>query len=205
MNSWNAWLDVLPLWAALLPLGGYLLLLAAAHARRRPTVVSGTWDGILLALGLVGLAVAGPLGLVRPAVGSSLWGWLIAALIFGLVVALCILAARPRLVIYNISPEQLRPLVAEVVAALDADARWAGTTVALPARRLQLHLDGAGGMRCSSVIAGGERAAHETWTEFGRRLRQAMGRLRVRPSPWAWAFAAAAAGVLTSAAWAAFR
>lgn len=201
----SAWLDSLPLWAALLPLAGYLLLLAAAHARRRPTVVSGTWDGILLAAAVAGLAVAGPLALVRPAVGSSLWGWLIAALVFSLVVAVCILAARPRLVIYNVSAEQLRPLVAEVVAALDADARWAGTTVALPARRLQLHLDGAGGMRCSSVIAGGERAAHAAWTEFARRLRQALGRLRVRPSPWAWAFAMAAAGVLGCSAWAAFR
>jgi hypothetical protein len=60
-------------------------------------------------------------------------------------------------------------------------------------------------MRCSSVIAGGERAAHAAWTEFGRRLRQALGRLRVRPSPWAWAFATAAAAVLAAAAWAAFR
>lgn len=201
----NAWLDALPLWAALLPLGGYLLLLTAAHARRRPTVVSGVWDGILLAAAVAGLAVAGPLGLVRPAVGSSLWGWLIAALIFSLVVAVCILAARPRLVVYNVSAEQLRPLVAEVVAALDTDARWAGATVVLPARRLQLHLDGAGGMRCSSVIASGERATHEAWTEFGRRLRQGLGRLRVRPSPWSWAFAAAATGVLAGAAWAAIR
>lgn len=204
MNTWNAWLDSLPLWAALLPLGGYLLLLAVAHARRRPTVISGTWDGILLAAAVAGLAVAGPLALVRPAVGSSLWGWLIVALVFSLVVAVCILAARPRLVIYNISAEQLRPLVAEVVTALDADTRWAGTTAALPARRLQLHLDG-GAMRCSSVIASGERAAHEAWTEFSRRLRQALGRLRVRPSPWAWAFAVAAVGVFGGAAWAALR
>ena len=58
----SAWLDSLPLWAALLPLAGYLLLLAAAHARRRPTVVSGTWDGILLAVGLAGSA----LGLLMP-------------------------------------------------------------------------------------------------------------------------------------------
>jgi hypothetical protein len=192
----NALLDTLPLWVALLPLAGYLLVLAALHLRRRPCVVSGTWDGILLATALAGLACAGPLALVRPAVGASLWGWLLVLLIFSLVVAVCILAARPRLVIYNISAEQLRPLVAEVVAGLDADARWAGASVALPTRRLQLHLDNAGGMRCSSVIAVGERAAHESWTEFCRRLRQAVARLRVRPSPWAGVFAAAAATLL---------
>jgi hypothetical protein len=108
-------------------------------------------------------------------------------------------------VIYNISAEQLRPLVAEVVAGLDADARWAGASVALPTRRLQLHLDGAGGMRCSSVVAVGERAAHESWTEFCRRLRRSVGRLRVRPSPWAGVFAAAAAAVLVVVIYTAFR
>lgn len=201
----NAMLDRLPLWAALLPLAAYLLALAAVHLRRRPSVVSGTWDGILLAASVAGLALAGPLALVRPAVGASLWGWLLVLLIFSLVVAVCILAARPRLVIYNISADQLRPLVAEVVAGLDADARWAGASVALPTRRLQLHLDGAGGMRCSSVIAVGERAAHEAWTEFCRRLRRSVASLRVRPSPWAGAFTAAAAAVLAVVVWAAIR
>ena len=199
----NAMLDALPLWAALLPLAAYLLALAALHLRRRPSVVSGTWDGILLAASVAGLALAGPLALVRPAVGASLWGWLLVLLIFSLVVAVCILAARPRLVIYNISADQLRPLVAEVVAGLDADARWAGASVALPTRRLQLHLDGAGGMRCSSVIAVGERATHESWTEFCRRLRRSVARLRVRPNPWAGAFAAAAATVFAVIIWAA--
>lgn len=199
----NAMLDALPLWAALLPLAAYLLALAALHLRRRPSVVSGTWDGILLAASVAGLALAGPLALVRPAVGASLWGWLLVLLIFSLVVAVCILAARPRLVIYNISADQLRPLVAEVVAGLDADARWAGASVALPTRRLQLHLDGAGGMRCSSVIAVGERATHESWTEFCRRLRRSVARLRVRPNPWAGAFAAAAAAVFAVVVWAA--
>jgi hypothetical protein len=201
----NAMLDTLPLWAALVPIAVYLLALAGVHLRRRPSVVSGTWDGILLATAVAGLAFAGPLALVRPAVGASLWGWLLVLLIFTLVVAVCILAARPRLVIYNISAEQLRPLVAEVVAGLDADARWAGASVALPTRRLQLHLDGAGGMRCSSVVAVGERAAHESWTEFCRRLRRSVGRLRVRPSPWAGVFAAAAAAVLVAVIYTAFR
>lgn len=196
----NAWIDPPPLWAALLPLGSYLALLAAAHLRRRPSVVSGTWDGILLAVAIAGLAFAGPLALVQPAFGSAAWTWLIGLLVFGLVVAVCLLAARPRLVIYNITAEQLRPFVAEVATALDPGARWAGTSVALPTRRLQLQLDSAGAMRCVSVIAVGERAAHECWMEFGRRLRQAVGRTRVRPSPWAAGFAAAAAAVLAAAA-----
>ena len=197
----SAWLDPPPLWAALLPLGGYLSLLAATHLRRRPSVVSGAWDGILLAAAVAGLACAGPLALLQPAFGSAAWTWLIGLLAFGLAVAVCILAARPRLVIYNITSDQLRPFVAQVATALDPGARWAGTSVALPARRLQVQIDAADAMRCVSVVAVGERAAHECWTEFGRRLRQAVGRTRVRPSPWAAAFAAAAIAVLAAAGW----
>ncbi|NDC53460.1 MAG: hypothetical protein EBZ74_04005 [Planctomycetia bacterium] len=201
----NALLDRLPLWAALVPLAAYLAFLAGLHLRRRPCVLSGTWDGILLAGALAGLAVAGPLAVVRPALGSTSWGWLIAGLACGLAVAICTLATRPRLVVYNISVEQLRPFVAEVVGALDPAARWAGTSVVLPTRRLQLHLDGAGGMRCVSVVSVGERAAHEGWTEFSRRLCRAVGRIRVRRSPWAAAFAGAGAAVLAAAVWAAVR
>ena len=124
---------------------------------------------------------------------------------FGLAVAVGMLATRPRLVVYNISAEQLRPFVAEVVTALDPGARWAGASVLLPARRLQLHLDDAGGMRCVSVVAVGERAALECWTEFGRRLRQAVGRTRVRSSPWAVAFAGAGIATIVAAAWATLR
>lgn len=201
----NALLDTLPLWAAMLPLAGYLLVLAWMHLRRRPCVVSGTWDGVLLAAAIAGLALAGPLALVRPAFGGSGWGWVIMLLLLGLVVAVCILAARPRLVVYNISAEQLRPLVAEVVAGLDPEARWAGASVVLPSRRLQLHVDGTTTMRCPSIIAVGERAALEAWADFSRRLRQSAGRMRVRRSPWAAVFVAAAAAVLAAAAWAAMH
>ena len=203
MHNWNIWLETLPRWAALLPLAGYLFMLAWVHVRRRPSIVSGTRDGVLLAISVAGLAIAGPLALVRPAFGGAPWGWSIMLLLFGLVVAVCTLAARPRLVVYNVSPEQLRPLVAEVVTGLDAHARWAGASVVLPSRRLQLHLDGSGGMRCSSIVAVGERAALEGWAEFGRRLRQAAVRMRVRPSPWAALFAAAGFAALAGAGWAA--
>lgn len=201
----NTLLDTLPLWAALAPLGVYLIGLGVVHLRRRPIVLSGVWDGILLGGSLAGLAAVGPLALVRPAAGTPLWGWLIVLLLFGLLVALCVLVSRPRLVVYNITVEQLRPIVAEIVAALDPAARWAGEAVALPGRGLQVHIDANNAMRTVSLVAAGERPSLEAWGEFGRRLRQAVARLRVRPSPWGGVFAAAG-GILilvAVAAWAA--
>ena len=197
----NSLFDSLPLGAAFLPLGVYLLALGWVHLRRRPLAIAGVWDGILLGASLVGLVTVGPIALVRPATGGSSWSWPMLILGFCLVVALCVLVSRPRLIVYNISLEQLRPLVAEVAADLDPQARWAGETVALPTRGLQVHLDGDGSLRTVSLIGVGRRSAHEAWSEFSRRVRQASRRLRVRASPWGGLFAGVGVVLVLLAFW----
>ena len=61
------------------------------------------------------------------------WGEVILLLVYALVVAVCILFARPRLLIYNATIEQVRPLVAQN-AAVDPAVRWAERV--LPCQRL---------------------------------------------------------------------
>jgi len=197
----NTLFDAIPLGAAFLPLGIYLLALGWVHLRRRPLAIAGVWDGILLGASLVGLVTVGPIALVRPAAGGSSWSWPMLILGFCLVVALCVLVSRPRLIVYNISVEQIRPLVAEVASDLDPQARWAGETVALPTRGLQVHLDGDGSLRTVSLIGVGRRSAHEGWSEFSRRVRQASRRLPVRASPWGGVFAAIGAVLVLLASW----
>jgi len=116
-------------------------------------------------------------------------------------VAVCVLVSRPRMVVYNITVEQFRPLVAEVVAALDPEARWAGESAALPGRGFQLHIEGNGPLRTVSVVNVGERSAPEGWGEFTRRLRRAVRGLRVRRSPWGGLFAACGCLALAAAVW----
>lgn len=202
MTTWS--FAAVPLWAAILPAAAYLLALAGLHVRRRPAVVSGASDLLLLAAATAGLVVAGPLALLQPVAGGTAWAAGVLLLGAGLLFAALLLAARPRLVVYNITPEQLRPLVAEVVAALDPTARWAGETVALPGRGIQVHLDGRGGMRSVSLVALGGRTSAEGWAEFSRRLRQAIRGLRVRTSPWAVVFGGCGCGLLAAAAVLAF-
>ncbi|RLS81464.1 MAG: hypothetical protein DWI05_05230 [Planctomycetota bacterium] len=197
----NTLFDSLPLGAAFLPLGIYLLVLGWVHLRRRPLAIAGVWDGILLGASLLGLVTVGPIALVRPAAGGSSWSWPMLILGFCLVVALCVLVSRPRLIVYNISVEQIRPLVAEVASDLDPQARWAGETVALPTRGLQVHLDGDGSLRTVSLIGVGRRSAHEGWSEFSRRVRQASRRLPVRASPWGGVFAGIGAVLVLLAFW----
>jgi len=191
-------------WIALVPLACYLGALAWAHLRRRPFVVTGMLDAALLAAGVSEMAAVGPLALLVPVAGGSPWSWTILVLLFALCVAVCVLVSRPRLVVYNISVDQFRPLVAEVVAALDADARWAGESAALPGRGFQLHIEGNGPLRVVSVVNVGERSSPEGWGEFARRLRRAVRGMRVRRSPWGGVFAAAGAAALLVAAWLSF-
>lgn len=190
-----------PLWAALVPLAAYLLGLGAVHLRRRPSTLAGSWDLLLLAAAAAGLVVAGPLALLQPVAGGTAWAAGMLLVAAGLLFAAVLLAARPRLVVYNITPEQLRPIVAEVVTALDPAARWAGETAALPGRGIQVHLDGRGAMRSVSVVALGGRTSAEGWAEFSRRLRQAIRRLRVRRSPWAGVFGGCGCLLVAVAAW----
>jgi hypothetical protein len=194
-------LGSVPLWAALVPLGLYIVLVGWLHLRRRPVSLAGPWDNLLLAVAVLGLVVAGPLALLQPAVGTSPWAATMLVLLFALLVAIGILAARPRVVVYNVSIDQLRPVVAELATGIDASARWAGETVALPARGLQLHLDGRGLARSVSIVAVGGRPPAESWAEFSRRLRRAVRRLRVSRSPWGAAFVGLGGAVIACALW----
>lgn len=201
----NSALTEIPLWIALLPLAAYLLLLAGLHARRRPVALSGPFDAALLAAAVCGLVLAGPLAILQPAVGTSPWTAVALLVGFVLAVAFGMLAVRPRLVVYNVGIDQLRPVVAELVAGLDASARWAGETAALPTRGLQLHLDDRGPARTVSIIAVGGRASAEAWSEFSRRLRRSIRVIQVRSSPWAAGFAGLGLTIAGVAIWLATR
>ena len=193
-------LTEVPLWVALLPVAAYLVAVGCLHLRRRPVALSGHVDVALLTLGIAGMVIAGPLALLQPGAGTSVWTTAVLLLGFAVVVAGALLAARPRMVISNVGLDQLRPVVASVAAGLDPTARWAGETAALPARGLQVHLDERGPARTVSVIAAGRTSA-EAWAEFSRRLRRAIRTVRVRPSPWAWTFLGAGVAVASASAW----
>jgi hypothetical protein len=194
-----------PLWPALVPPGLYLLVIAGRHLRRRPAAVTGAWDLGLLAAALSPLVLIGPLELLQPAGVRGPWRMLLPLVLIALAVALALLAARPRLVVYNVSLDQIRPVVAHVASGLDPTARWAGETVALPGRDVQVHLDARGSMRSVSLVAVGTRTSPEGWAEFTRRVRASVRRVPVRPTLWAAVFGAVGLAFVAAAAWLALR
>jgi hypothetical protein len=121
-------IDPLHLAIAITPLGGYLLLLGVLRILPRPRVVSGVQDTVWVGIAISGLVVAGPFELFMPEAAALRFHgfvWLLLLGLYAMLVTLLALLMRPRVIIYNISADALRPVVSEVVGRLDRDARWA--------------------------------------------------------------------------------
>lgn len=178
--------DPLRLTIALLPLASYCLLLGVLNARRKPFLTSGGADLATLAAALSGLVFIGPIELFRPEAASTEFGsyvWLFLLLLYWLCVWLTVLLARPRLVIYNISSEELRPILAETARSLDPQARWAGDSLSLPTVGVQLYLETFEIMRNVSLVASGAKQNLTTWRELGSLLSAKLENLTVDTNP----------------------
>lgn len=178
--------DPLRLAIALVPLAAYCLVLGILNARRRPFLTSGGADLAALGAALTGLVLIGPIELFRPEKASAEFGsyvWLFLVVFYWLCLWLTALVARPRLVVYNISGDELRPILAETARIIDAQARWAGDSLSLPNLGVQLHVESFEIMRHVSLIASGEKQDLAGWQKLAGELFQRLEPLRVAPNP----------------------
>jgi hypothetical protein len=170
-------IDPLRICLALGPLAVYLLLLGAINLARRPFLVSGARDLAALALALAGLAIVGPFELFLPEESFVHFGayvWLMVLALYALWVTMLILMLRPRLVIYNITVDKLRPILADVVEHLDSEARWAGDSLVLPGLGVQLHLDSYSAMKNVSLKSIGSLQNFQGWKKLETALLAAL-------------------------------
>ncbi len=178
-------MDPLHLCVALVPLAIYLVFIAVINLRRRPFLLNGFRDSAALALGLNGLVAAGPLELFLPERAAFHFGpyvWFLLLALYCLTVALFILSMRPRLVIYNISAEELRPVLATVIQELDEGSRWAGENVVMPNLGVQLHLDRQPTFRNIQIVASGGEQSFQGWGKLEQALRRALQSTRTNRS-----------------------
>jgi hypothetical protein len=103
--------------------------------------------------------------------------------LYGLLLVLVLLSLRPRLIIYNISADQLRPILAETVDRLDPGARWAGDCLALPALGVQLQVDSQSAMRNVALSAAGSRQNDAGWRRLESALAAALAQVEGRRNP----------------------
>jgi hypothetical protein len=162
---------------AITPLSLYLLYWSAIRFWGRTKVISGIADAYLLGLGLSGFFLVGPLDLFLPEAAASRFGpyvWLLLLTLYFLVLSLFVLVDRPRIVIYNASTEQVRPLVAQVAQEVDKDTRWAGETCAMPQIQMQFHIAQSRWSRTVQLVAVGWRQNFVAWKSMELRLREEL-------------------------------
>ena len=179
-------MDPFRLCVALGPVAMYLLLLGAVNLSRRPLLVSGVRDAAALALAISGLVIVGPLELFFPFEAAVRFGphvWLLLLALYAMGMALALLPLRPRLVIYNISVDKLRPILAELVDQLDPGARWAGDSLVLPGLGVQLYVDNFAALRSVSLISAGGNQSHPGWRRLETSLGDALAREDVARNP----------------------
>lgn len=167
-------MDPLRLCLAFGPLAIYFVTIGLLNLSRRSLLVSGTRDAATLGLALSGLVIIGPMELFLPQAAANQYGpyvWVLLLTCYAVCLVLLLLLLRPRLVIYNMSIDRLRPILADLVERLDPEARWAGDSLALPALGVQLHLDPTAAMCNVSLVAAGSRQNYLGW----RRLEEALG------------------------------
>jgi hypothetical protein len=184
---------------AIVPVAAYVLLLGLVNLRRRPFLTSGGCDLTALGIALSGVMFVGPLELLRPEAATRSFGnyiWLFLVLFYWLWLVLVVLLSRPRLVIYNISAEELHSILAEAAARLDPAARWAGNQLSLPGLDVQLHLDSLDLMRNVSLVSSGSRQNIDGWRRLARELAPALRTIRVKSNPRAVGFLAVSLALL---------
>jgi hypothetical protein len=96
---------------------------------------------------------------------------------------LILLLLRPRLIIYNMPADQLRPILANLASDLDVEARWAGDSLALPKLGVNLHLETFGAMRNVSLVSVGAKQSHTGWRRLEAALAVALSREEVPRNP----------------------
>jgi len=178
-------MDPLHFCIAIAPLAVYFSMIGAIHMIGRPFITTGARDTAALGIGLCGLMIAGPMELFFPS-NAALWAgvfvWPLLIAFYGLCVTLVVLMMRPRIVIYNVSIEQLRPILGDLANQIDGKSRWTGENLFIPSINVQLQLETMPLLMNVQLVATGNRQSYEGWKRLEQKLRVAARDVKSRPN-----------------------
>lgn len=165
------------------PLAGYFATLGVLQGGRRPVVVPGALDFALLAVGLGGLIVFGPLGHVLVLLlfpSPSLWAWLALASAYGLATLLGAPRSGRRLIVYNIEAAALRDVLRDALLRLPGSFSPTVRGFEDPELRRGLLVE-TSRLRAGTVEAYGD-APERLIAALGPLLRDRLAAFEARPS-----------------------
>jgi hypothetical protein len=101
-----------------------------------------------------------------------------------LAIVLIVLLMRPRIIIYNITGQQLRAVLSDIVTQLDPEARWAGDAIVLPQLGLQFHCESTPVFKNVQLIAAGPHQNLAGWRRLEIELDRAFHKFEGAPNPY---------------------
>ncbi len=131
--------------------------------------------------------MVGPMELFLPEATAVIfggWVWLVLLLFYLVSLVLLVLLLRPRIVIYNVSPEQLRAALAEVVSRLDQESRWAGNCLLMPQFGVQLVVEPSESVKNVQLVSAGREQNYASWRVLANSLSQVLRKSRGERSPY---------------------
>jgi hypothetical protein len=120
---------------------------------------------------------------------------------YGLCVALLVLLMRPRIVVYNLAPERVRPVLADLAIRLDPKARWSADSLLLPTLGVHLSLEGSGWLSNSQIVSVGSRQRMDGWRLVERELRQQLAPVKSESVVFGVSLLVAAISMAVVAVW----
>lgn len=169
------------------PLSVYFLLLGVINLRRQPFITTGGRDTMSLGIAVMGFVIVGPMELFLPeaaAVTLHYWAWVMMITLYLLALVLIVLLMRPRIIIYNVTGQQLRPVLSEIVAELDKETRWAGDAIVMPQLGIQLHVEATPIFKNVQLIAAGPHQNLTNWRRLEIELDRAFYKYEGAPNPY---------------------
>lgn len=158
-------------------------MIGCLNLMNRPFVTTGARDAAALGIAISGLIIAGPMELFFPEAAASQYGsfvWILLISFYGLCVSLVVLLMRSRIVIYNITTEQLRPVLNQVAMKMDRKSRWTGDSLLIPDLNVHLHVEAVDWLRNVQLMSAGNNQSFEGWRQLELELRSALSSIRVR-------------------------
>ncbi|MGY8771581.1 MAG: hypothetical protein ACKVH8_24460 [Pirellulales bacterium] len=201
-------MDPLRLCISICPLAAYLMVLGVLNIRQHPFLTTGTRDMVALSLAVSGMMFTGPMALFMPGAAAALFGvyaWLMMLGIYFLIVIFISLMQRPRLVIYNITVDQLKPILREIAAKIDPEARWRGDALYMPSISVHFVVEGVPAMRNVQLKSVGLKQSYMSWVRLRVALLFAFRRESTIPNNYGYSLIVFASVMFTLAGYEVFR
>ncbi len=162
---------------AFLPLGCYFAVMGLLRWRKYPTLLSRSFDFLLLGMGCVGLVAIGPMALFFPRAAYSLlgnWVWLVLLGLYFLVLLLIVFNVGSGFVVYGMDRGALKERLAHFLDEHGVEHTWQEDALLIESLGIHGLVEEAGMSDTASFTAIGQKQNALEWIRLEQELAQSV-------------------------------